>query len=149
MTLSVWSGWTTHHSAVIPAGNLYATADETSRFFQMMLNGGLWQGQRLFEEETIAQATRPVGRIGFDRTLLVPVRFTPGFIRGEKPFGLYGEKCHNAYGHLGFINIVCWADPDRDIAVGLLNTGKSLSPDSLPALGKLLWAISRYCPPLK
>ena len=136
-------------SSVIPAGNIYATADEASRFFQMLMNGGLWNGQRLFREDTIATAIKPVGGIGFDRTLMVPVRFTPGFIRGEKPFGLYGENCPQAYGHLGFINIVCWADPARDISVALLNTGKSMSPDSLPGLGKILWAISHYCPPQK
>ncbi|MGH8562250.1 MAG: serine hydrolase domain-containing protein, partial [Nevskiales bacterium] len=40
-------------SAIVPAGNLYATADEASRFFQMMLNGGELDGVRIFEPRTI------------------------------------------------------------------------------------------------
>ena len=38
------------------------------------------------------------------------------------PFGLYGPMTGSAYGHLGFMNILGWADPDRDIAVSLLVT---------------------------
>ena len=133
--------------AVIPAANIHSTADESSRFYQMLLDGGEFEGRRLFKPETVARAIEPVGRLQLDRTLLVPIRFSPGFILGEKPFGLFGGKCARAYGHLGFINIVCWADPDRDISVALLNTGKSTAPHSVPALGRVLWAISHHCPP--
>lgn len=136
-------------SSVIPAANIYSTAEESSRFYEMLLRGGEFEGRRVFEPHTVAEATRPVGKIQIDRTLLVPVRFSAGFVLGENPFGLYGGRCLNAFGHLGFINIVCWADPDRDISVALLNTGKSMAPESLPALGRVLWAISHYCKPVR
>lgn len=135
--------------AVIPAANIYSSADESCRFYEMLLRGGQWNGRRVFESQTVAEAVRPVGKIQIDRTLLVPVRFSSGFVLGENPFGLYGGSCVNAFGHLGFINIVCWADPDRDISVALLNTGKSMAPESIPSLGRVLWAVAHYCPPIK
>lgn len=136
-------------SSIVPAANIHSTADESCRFYEMLLRGGELDGRRLFNPETVAAAVRPASKIQIDRTLLVPIRFSPGFMLGEKPFGLYGGNCPNAFGHLGFINIVCWADPDRDISVALLNTGKSIAPESIPTLGKVLWAISHYCKPLK
>lgn len=136
-------------SAVVPAANIHSTADESCRFYEMLLRGGELDGRRMFNPETVAAAVHPVSKIQIDRTLLVPIRFSPGFILGERPFGLYGGNCPNAFGHLGFINIVCWADPDRDISVALLNTGKSMAPESIPQLGKVLWAIGHHCKPLK
>ena len=136
-------------SAVVPAANIFSTADESSRFYEMLLCGGTFNGRRILKPETVAAAVQPAGKIQIDRTLLVPVRFSPGFILGERPFGLYGGSCAKAYGHLGFINIVCWADPERDISVALLNTGKSTAPTSIPSLGRVLWSVAHYCPPVK
>lgn len=135
-------------SAVIPAGNLYATADESCRFFQMMLNGGELDGVRIFEERTLQRATRPIGLIQMDRSLMMPMRFSAGLMLGEWPAGLYGRDCAQAFGHLGFINIVCWADPARDISATLLTTGKSMAIENLAGFGKLLYAFSQNCPPV-
>ena len=136
-----------HHymSAVVPAGNLYATADEASRFFQMLLNGGELDGTRIFNERTLQRAVRPTGIIQFDRSLMIPMRFSAGMMLGEWPAGLYGQNCPQAFGHLGFINIVCWADPARDISAALLTTGKSMAIENLTAFGKLLFAFSQHC----
>lgn len=135
-------------SAVIPAGNLYATADGIGAFFEMMLSGGQWNGRQIFKPETIAEAVRPAGPIHVDRTLFVPVRFSAGMVLGEWPFGLYGRDCRSAYGHLGFLTTICWADPARDISVAFLNTGKSVSMDQLRPLVRVLGTISRACKPL-
>lgn len=136
-------------SSVVPAANIYSTADESCRFYEMLLNGGTFEGRRILAPQTVAEATRAVSKIQIDRTLLVPIRFSPGFILGERPFGLYGGNCSKAYGHLGFINIVCWADPERDISVALLNTGKSMAAASIPSLGRVLWSIGYHCKPVK
>lgn len=128
-------------NAVIPAGNLYATAEEASRFFEMLRAGGRYQGKQILAPETIERAVAPVGRIRLDRTLLLPVRFSMGMILGEKPFGLYGPDCRGAYGHLGFMNIVCWADPAREISAALLTTGKTLAPSGLLRLTRLMYTI--------
>lgn len=135
-------------SAVIPAGNIYASADDACRVFQMLLNGGELDGRRVLQRATVAEAIRPVGKIQLDGMLAVPLRFSAGFMLGEKPFGLFGPKCHEAFGHLGFVSILCWADPQRDISVALLNTGKSVAPAGVLRLVRVLGAIARVCPPL-
>lgn len=130
---------------ICPAGNLYATAEETSRFFQMLLNGGEYEGVRVFDPRTIRRATLEVSRPEFDATLLMPMRYSMGMMLGNKPFGLYGPFTKRAFGHLGFTSIFCWADPDRDTSVSILTSGKALVGPHLPALGKLLTTISREC----
>lgn len=135
-------------SAVIPAGNIYATADDAGAFYQMLLQQGQYNGRQIFKPETVAEAIRPAGPIHIDRTLLLPVRFSAGFVLGEWPVGLYGKNCRSAYGHLGFLTTICWADPARDISVGFVNTGKSLSVDQLLPMGEVLAAISGSCKPL-
>ena len=40
-----------------------------------------------------------------------------------------GLNTAQAFGHLGFTNVLCWADPARDIAAALLTTGKSVAPE--------------------
>ncbi|MGH8461295.1 MAG: serine hydrolase domain-containing protein [Stenotrophobium sp.] len=133
------------HSSIVPAGNIYASADDASRVFQMLLNGGELGGVRIFKPETVAEAVRPIGRIQFDGTLKLPLRTSAGFMLGETPFGLYGPMCRQAFGHLGFITVLCWADPQRDISVALLNTGKSVSPTALLRMGQVLTAINNSC----
>lgn len=133
-------------SAVIPAGNLYATAEEATRFFEMLRAGGVYKGRRLLAPETIARAVAPVSGIRLDRSLMLPVRFSMGMFLGESPFGLYGPHSREAYGHLGFMNIVCWADPSREIAGALINTGKTLAPTALMRFLQLMNTIGRTIP---
>ena len=60
-------------------------------------------------------------------------------------YELLGPNTNGAYGHLGFMNILGWADPARDISVGLLVTGKAVLGSHLIPLIKLLTTISRQC----
>lgn len=136
-------------SGVVPAGNIYATADEASRVFQMLLDRGKWKGARVFNPEIVSEARRPVGPMQVDGMLRIPIRYSAGFMLGENPFGLYGPKCSQAFGHLGFIAVLCWADPSRDISVAFLNTGKSVSPMGVVKLARVLGAISRAFPPMQ
>jgi CubicO group peptidase (beta-lactamase class C family) len=131
---------------ICPAGNIYATADEASRFFQLLLNGGELDGVRVFEPMTIKRAILESGRPEIDRTLLIPMRYSLGLMLGDNPVGLYGPMTRRAFGHLGFSNIFCWADPDRDTAVSILTTGKPLLGPHLAAMGKLLLKLSTQCP---
>ncbi|MDX1736225.1 MAG: hypothetical protein R3228_17745, partial [Halioglobus sp.] len=64
------------------------------------------------------------------------------------PIGIYGKDTEYAYGHLGFANIFCWADPERDIAVSLMNTGKATLGPHLRSLPALLGTISEECRPV-
>lgn len=136
-----------YRSCIVPAGNIYASADDVCRVFQMLLNGGELDGVRVLQPQTIANAIAPVGEIQLDGTLGIPMRFSPAFMLGENPVGLWGRKSRAAYGHIGFMTVLCWADPQRDISVALLNTGKSISPTGLLRTAAVVNAIASACPP--
>ncbi len=123
---------------VVPAGNLYATAEEASRAFQMMLNGGVWNGVQVLKPETVRKAVEPFGRMRFDRLLRLPMRYSRGMMLGHPAVSLYGAQNALAFGHLGFLNILCWADPERDISVSLITTGKAAIGPHLAPLGRIL-----------
>jgi CubicO group peptidase (beta-lactamase class C family) len=137
-----------YYRAVIPAGNGVATADECSRFFQCLLNGGELDGVRILEPLTVRKAIAEVGRPEIDRSLLVPLRYSAGMMLGASPFGMFGPDTSKAYGHLGFANNFVWADPERAVSVALLTTGKLLLGLHAPYLVGLLRNISRHCPKL-
>lgn len=130
---------------IIPSANIVSTADEISRFFQLLLNGGELDGVRVFEPITIRRATMEAGKPEIDRTVMFPMRYSAGLILGSSPFGVYGPFTQHAFGHLGFSNILCWADFDRDISVSLLNTGKALLGIHIAPFFRLLARISRHC----
>jgi len=109
---------------ILPSANVITTADELSRFFQLLLNGGELDGVRIFEPRTIHRAISEQSYLEFDLTLGIPLRYSTGFMLGG--IGLYGPDTPHAFGHVGLINIFTWADPERDIAVALTNTGKPL-----------------------
>lgn len=134
--------------AVIPAGNLCGTADEMSRFYQMMLNGGTWQGKRICEPATVRRAIQQFGSLQIDRTLLLPMRFSAGMMLGGDPVGLWGQNSKESFGHIGLINKLCWADASRDLSVSLLNTGLPFVGHHLPPLARFVWTICRHFPQL-
>jgi CubicO group peptidase (beta-lactamase class C family) len=136
------------YECIIPSVNLFATAEEVSRFFQMLLNHGQWQGQQILQPLTVYKATRSLGKAELDKSLMLPMRYSPGFMLGGTPYGIYGPNSQYAYGHLGFANILCWADPSRDIAVSIMNTGKLALGLHLKTLPALLGAIAEQCEPL-
>lgn len=134
------------YDAIIPSANLFATAEEASRFYQMLLDHGQWQGKQILDPLTVHRATRSLGGFHFDRSLMLPMRYSAGFMLGGSPIGIYGLDTRYAYGHLGYANIMCWADPQRDIAVSLMNSGKPVLGPHLKSLVMLMAAISKECP---
>lgn len=135
--------------AVLPAANLYATAEEASRFFQMLLDYGEYQGRRIMQPLTVHRAIQEAGKAVMDASLKLPMRYSPGFMLGGSPAGIYGRDSHYAYGHLGLSNVFCWADPEREIAVAILNSGKPVLGSHLLALFRLLYGIPRRCRPVR
>ncbi len=134
---------------ICPAANIYTSAEEIGRFFEMLLNGGEYQGQRIMTPETVFRSTLPTSGLTFDRSLLAPMRYALGPMLGNNPFGLFGPMTGQAFGHLGFSNNICWADPERDISVALLTTGKSVVGTHLPALLNVLFQTSGQCPKIE
>ena len=131
---------------ICPAGNIYTSAEQVGRFFEMLLSGGEYQGKQIMSAQTVFRSTLPTSGISLDRTLLAPMRYALGPMLGSNPIGLFGPMTGQAFGHIGFSNILCWADPERDISVSLLTTGKSVVGTHLPALAKTLYQISKNCP---
>jgi CubicO group peptidase (beta-lactamase class C family) len=113
-------------TGVAPAANLIATPEEISRFFETLLGGGTYEGTRVFDQRTVARAIEPQVTGQVDRVLMMPIPLSMGFMLGGRTFGFYGPRTATAFGHLGFTNVLGWADPDRDISVGFMNTGKPL-----------------------
>ena len=132
--------------AVIPAGNLFGTAEEVSAFFQMMLDGGTWKRRRICARSTIAGAVREVGTRSFDRTLLLPMRYSAGLMLGDEPFGLWGPHSGEAFGHVGLINKFAWADPQRQLSVAILTSGMLLVAHHLVPFGRLVRSIGLRVP---
>jgi CubicO group peptidase (beta-lactamase class C family) len=119
--------------AIIPAGNLVGTAEESCRFFQMMLNGGKWGRRRICAPATIARAVQEFGTRTVDQTLGIPMRYSAGLMLGDQPFGVWGPDSPQAFGHLGLVNKFAWADPERDLSAAILTTGLPLlSPHVVP-----------------
>lgn len=136
------------YQAIVPSANIYATAEEVSRFYQLLLNHGQWQGKQIFDPLTVHRATRETSKMQIDKSLFLPMRYSAGMMLGGRPVGMYGRNSHYAYGHLGFSNIFCWADPERDIAVSIMNTGKPVLGPHIKALPNMMGTITENCPPV-
>jgi CubicO group peptidase (beta-lactamase class C family) len=136
-------------TGVVPSGNVIATANELSRFYQLLLNGGEFNGVRVFEPRTIRRATGEQSYLEIDFTLGLPFRYGMGFMLGNEWFSPYGPDTQHAFGHLGFTNIVSWADPERRVAAALMTSGKPLVYPELYYLWDVLRQIGLACPKVK
>jgi CubicO group peptidase (beta-lactamase class C family) len=134
-------------TTIVPSGNIVGTADEASRFFELLLRGGELDGVRVFDRRTVRRAVAEQSFLEVDSFLGLPVRYGMGFMLGSRWFSVYGRDTARAFGHVGFTNVVVWADPARDISVALLTSGKPFI-----TLEQLKWlavpqTISRICSP--
>ncbi len=133
-------------TGIVPAANVVTTANELSRFYQLLLNGGELDGVRVFDPRTIRRATAEQSYFEVDLTLGLPFRYSMGFMLGGEWLSLYGPDTRYAYGHLGFTNIVSWADPERQVAGALMTSGKPLVYPQLYYVWDVLRQIGRACP---
>ena len=134
-------------SGVIPSGNVIVTAHDAATFYQCLLNGGSIDGVRVFKEDTVTRAVRPqVEGLPWDRMLLMPMRYASGFMLGSDLVSLYGWNHPRVFGHIGLSNLWTWADPDRELVVALLTTGKPVLGTHLVALPKLIMGIHEAFP---
>ncbi len=133
------------YQGVIPSANMVSNAEEIGRFFEMLLQGGTFEGKRIFAAETVARARHETGNTFFDRGIMMPMRYSAGFMLGNRPVGMFGPDCYQAFGHLGFMNTLCWADPERHISVALLTTGKALISAHLIDYINLISTIADRC----
>jgi CubicO group peptidase (beta-lactamase class C family) len=133
-------------TAVVPAGNIVTTANELSRFFELLRCGGELDGVRIFEPRTIRRALTEQSYREIDFTLGVPLRYGLGFMLGARLLSLYGPDTELAFGHLGFTNVIGWADPERGLAGALNTSGKPVLYPELPDLWSVMRRIGHEAP---
>jgi CubicO group peptidase (beta-lactamase class C family) len=127
-------------AGIVPAANLVTTANELSRFFEIMRCGGELDGVRVIETDTIRRALIERSHFEVDLSLGFPTRFSYGLMLGARVLSLYGLETQHAFGHLGFTNMLAWADPERAISVAVLNNGK---PILYPEVHRFLGTMQR------
>lgn len=113
-------------TGIIPSANVISTAADTAAFYQCLLNGGVLGDVRVFDERTVHHAIDEQTGFEFDLTLFLPIAYSMGFMLGNRFLSLYGWNHPEAFGHLGLTNIFCWADPERELVVSVLTTGKPI-----------------------
>jgi CubicO group peptidase (beta-lactamase class C family) len=112
-------------TTVIPSSNTISTANELSRFAEIWRRGGELDGVRVMRPETLQSAVKECRRLRPDvATGLMPLRWGTGFMLGSNRFGPFGRNAPAAFGHLGLVNVAIWADPERELAAGLISSGK-------------------------
>lgn len=123
-------------TSVIPSASIITTANELSRFFEIFRRGGELDGVQVMEPATLRRALTEQSHLEIDLTLGFPTRFSYGLMLGAKVISPFGLDTDAAFGHLGLLNIMGWADPERGVSVGLVNSGKALIyPDVFRFLG--------------
>jgi CubicO group peptidase (beta-lactamase class C family) len=110
---------------VVPSSNTVSTADELSRFAEILRRGGELDGVRVLHPETLRAARKECRRLRPDlATGLMPLRWGTGYMLGSNRFGPFGRNAPAAFGHTGLVDIAVWADPSRGLAAGLISSGK-------------------------
>jgi CubicO group peptidase (beta-lactamase class C family) len=133
-------------TTVIPAANIVTTANELSRFYEMLRLGGELDGVRVMRAETIRRAITEQSRLEIDLSLGFPTRFGYGLILGAKLLSLYGRDTQHAFGHLGFTNMLGWADPERALSAAVMTNGKPVLYPELPRFYTLMQTITSSSP---
>ena len=107
---------------------------------QCLLQGGELDGVRVIGAETLGLALRERTRLQVDSTFGLPVRYGLGFMLGGGRFSFFGLGTRGAFGHIGFTNVVAFADPARALVFVLSNTGK---PFLHPGMLRWFWVMQR------
>jgi CubicO group peptidase (beta-lactamase class C family) len=133
-------------TGIVPAANVVTTANELSRFFELLRRGGELDGVRVLEPRTLRRALTEQSYREIDFTLGFPTRYSLGFMLGAELLSLYGPDTEQAFGHLGFTNIIGWADPERALSGALITSGKPVVYPELPDLWAIMRGIGRAAP---
>jgi CubicO group peptidase (beta-lactamase class C family) len=128
-------------TSVVPSSSTVSTAEELSRFAELLCRGGELDGVRVLRPETLRAASRACRRMRPDVAIgLMPMRWGTGYMLGSRRFGPFGRDAAATFGHTGLTNIAMWADPSRDLSVGLVSSGK---PGRHPEAGRYAALLDR------
>ena len=101
--------WDTDRT-VKPGGGLFSTAEDMRRFYQMMLNKGVWEGNRILSEESVKELTRTQSgdiKTGFTEGMSWGIKFQVV----KEPQGVTAMLNPGTFGHGGAYGTQSWADP--------------------------------------
>ncbi len=134
-------------TGVVPSSNAVSTAEELSRFAELLRRGGELDGHRVLWPSTLRAATRQRRRLRPDiATGGVPLRWGTGFMLGSQRYGPFGRDAPAAFGHTGLTQIALWSDPERDLAAAVVSTGKPAGHPEGGRYGELLDTINASVP---
>jgi CubicO group peptidase (beta-lactamase class C family) len=105
-----------HRAANIVSFSGIGSASSLAKFYGMLANGGILDGQRYFSPETIALMTAPLTS-GLDRILQISTSFSAGFMKDspEAAPRIFGPSA-SAFGHPGAGGSNAFADPENGIS---------------------------------
>jgi CubicO group peptidase (beta-lactamase class C family) len=132
--------------AIVPSGNVVTSAHELSRFYEIFRRGGELDGVRVMRPETVRRALTEQSHLEVDLSLGFPTRFSHGLMLGAQILSLYGRDTQHAFGHLGFTNMLAWADPERGTACAVMTSGKPILYPELPRFYGLMQRITSEMP---
>lgn len=133
-------------TAILPSANVIGTGRQVTRFLDLLLGEGELDGTRVLKRETVRRAIDETTPLRFDGTFGFPMRYSLGLMRGGTAFSLFGLDTKDAFGHLGFTNVVVFADPSRQLSVSFLNTGKPMFAPGMVQWYRVLQTISSSVP---
>lgn len=142
-----FSNTPTFLTSVVPSSSTVSTADELSRFAEILRRGGELDGVRVLSPDTLRAATRQARRLRPDvATGLMPLRWGTGYMLGSKRFGPFGRNAPDAFGHTGLVDIAVWADPSRRLSAAVVSSGKPGGHPEAKRYPALLDAITAALP---
>ena len=108
-----------HHGMPNPSGGLYSTAADMARFYQMILDGGQFEGKQIVSRAAVEQMTHV-------QTGDLVTGFTPGNGWGlgwcivRQPQGITKMLSPGTFGHGGAYGTQGWIDPKRQMIFVLM-----------------------------
>jgi CubicO group peptidase (beta-lactamase class C family) len=97
-----------------PEGGMYSTATDMAAFYQMILNGGDFDGKRILSDESVELMTR--NHTGTMQAGWQPgVGFGLGWFVVREPLGTFRLQSIGSHGHGGAFRTYGWVDPDKDM----------------------------------
>ena len=111
------------YSALVPAGNCFATARDMARFYDVLAMGGAvgderWLSEQIVEEVTSCWADMTDPETGRRRRMGLGMRLAEGEF---DKFGTTGEA--STFGHGGFGSCETWGDPVVKVSAAYLTNG--------------------------
>lgn len=111
------------YSALVPAGNCFATARDMARFYDVLAMGGAvgderWLSEQIVEDVTSCWADMTDPETGRRRRMGLGMRLAEGEF---DKFGTTGEA--STFGHGGFGSCETWGDPALKVSAAYLTNG--------------------------